>query len=68
MVEPEKPKKKKDKIEYDADIAQRLQADLDEEARLEKEREEEASKTANIAEWDDVQAMMDADYELAAKL
>ncbi|GJU62025.1 hypothetical protein Tco_1243860 [Tanacetum coccineum] len=31
-------------------------------------REEEASKAANIAEWDDVQAMMDADYELATKL
>ncbi|GJZ21469.1 hypothetical protein Tco_0558508, partial [Tanacetum coccineum] len=68
MVKPKKPKKKKDQIEYDADVAQRLQAELDEEARLEKEREEEASKTANIAEWDDVQAMMDADYELAAKL
>ncbi|GKE09935.1 hypothetical protein Tco_1413486 [Tanacetum coccineum] len=68
MVEPEKPKKKKDKIEYDADIAQRLQAELDEEARLEKEREERASKAANIAEWDDVQAIMGADYELAAKL
>ncbi|GJX28262.1 hypothetical protein Tco_0236341 [Tanacetum coccineum] len=40
----------------------------DEEARLEREREEEASKAVNIAEWDDVQAMMDADYELAAKL
>ncbi|GJY85276.1 hypothetical protein Tco_0499302 [Tanacetum coccineum] len=46
----------------------RLQAELDEEARLEREREEEASKAANIAEWDDVQAMMDADYELATKL
>ncbi|GKB45056.1 hypothetical protein Tco_0889998 [Tanacetum coccineum] len=46
----------------------RLQAELDEEARLEREREEEASKAANIAEWDDVQAMMDTDYELAAKL
>ncbi|GJW42764.1 hypothetical protein Tco_0071563 [Tanacetum coccineum] len=68
MVEPKKPKKKKDQIEYDADVAQRLQAELDEEARLEREREEEASKAANIAEWDDVQAMMDADYELAAKL
>ncbi|GJX24768.1 hypothetical protein Tco_0231064 [Tanacetum coccineum] len=41
---------------------------LDEEVRLEKEREVEASKAANIAKWDDVQAMMDADYELAAKL
>ncbi|GJQ98116.1 hypothetical protein Tco_0009255 [Tanacetum coccineum] len=67
---PKKPVKVKgkDQIEYDADVAQRLQAELDEEARLEREREEEASKAANIAEWDDVQAMMDADYELAAKL
>ncbi|GJV16931.1 hypothetical protein Tco_1362254 [Tanacetum coccineum] len=43
MVEPEKPKKKKDQIEYDADVAQRLQEELDEEARLEREREEEAN-------------------------
>ncbi|GKB56660.1 putative ribonuclease H-like domain-containing protein, partial [Tanacetum coccineum] len=68
MVEPEKRKKKKDQIKYDADVAQRLQAELDEEAMLEREREEGASKAANIAEWDDVQAMMDADYELAIKL
>ncbi|GKC09690.1 putative ribonuclease H-like domain-containing protein, partial [Tanacetum coccineum] len=68
MVEPKKPKKKKDQIEYDADVAQRLQAELDEEARLERERKVEASKAANITEWDDVQAMIDADYELAAKL
>ncbi|GJY59687.1 hypothetical protein Tco_0459579 [Tanacetum coccineum] len=50
------------------DPTQRLQVELDEEARLEREREEEASKAANIDEWDDVQAMMDADYELTAKL
>ncbi|GJZ09220.1 hypothetical protein Tco_0543503 [Tanacetum coccineum] len=70
MQEPEKPVKVKgkDQIEYDADVAQRLQAELDEEAMLEREREEEASKAANIAEWDDIQAMMDADYELATKL
>ncbi|GJT25210.1 uncharacterized mitochondrial protein-like protein [Tanacetum coccineum] len=68
MVKPEKPKKKKDQIEYDADVAQTLQAELDKEARLKREREEEASKAVNIAEWDDVQAMMDADYELAVKL
>ncbi|GJZ59658.1 hypothetical protein Tco_0615474 [Tanacetum coccineum] len=49
-------------------IMQKLQAELDEEARLEGEREEQASKVANITEWDDVQAMMDADYELAVKL
>ncbi|GKD40450.1 hypothetical protein Tco_1260657 [Tanacetum coccineum] len=68
MVEPKKPKKKKDQIEYDADVAQRLQAELDKEAMLEREREEEASKAANIIEWDGVQAMMDEDYELVAKL
>ncbi|GKB94483.1 putative reverse transcriptase, RNA-dependent DNA polymerase [Tanacetum coccineum] len=44
----------------------RLQTELDEEAIL--EREVEASKAANIAKWDDVQAMMDADYKLAVKL
>ncbi|GJZ21153.1 hypothetical protein Tco_0558192 [Tanacetum coccineum] len=47
---------------------QRLQAELDEEARFERERKEEASKAANTVEWDDVQAMMDTDYKLAAKL
>ncbi|GJT10839.1 hypothetical protein Tco_0857881 [Tanacetum coccineum] len=52
MQEPKKPVKVKgkDQIEYDADVAQRLQAELDEEARLEREREEETSKAANIAE------------------
>ncbi|GKD23671.1 hypothetical protein Tco_1225374 [Tanacetum coccineum] len=39
-------------------------AKLKEEERLAKQREEDA----NIAAWDDVQAMMDADYELAARL
>ncbi|GJX56258.1 putative ribonuclease H-like domain-containing protein [Tanacetum coccineum] len=39
-------------------------AELEEEERLAREREDDA----NIAEWDDVQAMMDADYELAARL
>ncbi|GJR36570.1 hypothetical protein Tco_1212254 [Tanacetum coccineum] len=68
MVEPEKPKKKKYQIEYDAGVAQRLQEELDEEARLEREREKEASKAANITEWDDVQAIMDANYELGTKL
>ncbi|GJV88666.1 hypothetical protein Tco_1532604 [Tanacetum coccineum] len=68
MVEQEKPLKKKDQIEFDKEVAQRLQvqlqAELEEEERLAKQREVDA----NIAEWDDVQAMMDADYELAARL
>ncbi|GKA63979.1 hypothetical protein Tco_0763585 [Tanacetum coccineum] len=49
-------------------VAQKLQAQLDaeleEEERLARYKEEDA----NIVEWDNVQAMMDADYELAARL
>ncbi|GKC07743.1 hypothetical protein Tco_0999353, partial [Tanacetum coccineum] len=41
-----------------------LNAKLEEEEKLTKQREEDA----NIAEWDNVQAMIDADYELAARL
>ncbi|GJS54533.1 putative ribonuclease H-like domain-containing protein [Tanacetum coccineum] len=50
MVEPEKQKKKKDQIKYDADVAHRLQAELDKEARLEREREEASVKAPNIAD------------------
>ncbi|GKA40777.1 hypothetical protein Tco_0733370, partial [Tanacetum coccineum] len=68
MVEPEKPLKKKDHIMFDKEVAQKLEAQLDaeleEEEKLARQREEDA----NIAEWDNVQAMMDADYELAARL
>ncbi|GKB08075.1 putative ribonuclease H-like domain-containing protein [Tanacetum coccineum] len=41
-----------------------MQAELEEEERLAREREEDA----NIAEWDNTQAMMDADYELATRI
>ncbi|GKA34065.1 retrotransposon protein, putative, unclassified [Tanacetum coccineum] len=68
MVEQEKPLKKKDQNKFDEELAQRLSAqlhaELEEEERLAKQEEEDA----NIAECDDVQAMMDADYELAARL
>ncbi|GKC42916.1 hypothetical protein Tco_1060638 [Tanacetum coccineum] len=68
MVEPEKPLKKKDQILIDEEIAQRLQEELqvklEEEKRLERQKEEDA----NITEWDNVQAMIDADYKLAARL
>ncbi|GJW18800.1 hypothetical protein Tco_0026236 [Tanacetum coccineum] len=70
MQEPEKPVKVKgkDQIEYDADVAQRLQVELDEEARLEREREEEASNAALIKEWDSIEATIDADRQLAEQL
>ncbi|GJU50636.1 hypothetical protein Tco_1220191 [Tanacetum coccineum] len=68
ITEPEKPLKKKDQILIDEEIAQRLQeelqAELEEEERLARQKEEDA----NIAEWDNIQAMIDADYELAARL
>ncbi|GKG26216.1 hypothetical protein Tco_0399362, partial [Tanacetum coccineum] len=40
-----------------------LKAELEEEESLARKKEEDA----NIAEWDNVQAMIDADYELAAR-
>ncbi|GJW09867.1 ribonuclease H-like domain-containing protein [Tanacetum coccineum] len=67
MVEQEKPLKKKDQIKFDEELAQRLQAqlhvELEEEDKLAKQREE-AANIALIEEWDNVQAMMDTDYEL----
>ncbi|GKF25136.1 hypothetical protein Tco_0081030, partial [Tanacetum coccineum] len=41
-----------------------LNVELEEEEKLAKQREE----YANIDEWDNVQAMIDTDYELAARL
>ncbi|GJZ51582.1 hypothetical protein Tco_0606097 [Tanacetum coccineum] len=68
IIEPEKPLKQKDQIMYDQEVALNLQAqlqvELEEEERLAMQREEDAS----IDEWDNVQAMIDADYELAARL
>ncbi|GKD24158.1 hypothetical protein Tco_1230372, partial [Tanacetum coccineum] len=68
MVELEKPLKKKDQILIDEEIARRLQeelqAELEKEERLARQMEEDA----NIVEWDNIQATMDVDYELAARL
>ncbi|GJZ99175.1 retrovirus-related pol polyprotein from transposon TNT 1-94 [Tanacetum coccineum] len=68
MEEPEKPTKRKDQIRHDEEVAQRLQAqlqaELEEEDRLVRQREEEA----NIVSWDNVQAMIDADYQMAQQM
>nr|GEZ60598.1 hypothetical protein [Tanacetum cinerariifolium] len=57
MVEPEKPLKKKDQIEFDEEVVRnleaQLQAELEEEKRLARQKEEE-SNIALIAEWDAV--------------
>ncbi|GJR66928.1 hypothetical protein Tco_0012993 [Tanacetum coccineum] len=68
MVEPEKPLKKKDQIALDEELALRLHAE--EQAELEKERvsQEEASRATIIKELDSIQAMIEADDQLAARL
>nr|GEW70179.1 hypothetical protein [Tanacetum cinerariifolium] len=44
-----------------------IQAELEEEERLERQKEEEAN-IALIESWDNIQAVIDAGYELAARL
>ncbi|GJU27288.1 hypothetical protein Tco_1165909, partial [Tanacetum coccineum] len=70
VEEPVKTMKKKDLIRLDEEIASKLQAEFDEEERLAREKAEK-EKEANIAlieEWDDIQAKIEADHEMAQKL
>ncbi|GJX57476.1 hypothetical protein Tco_0287373 [Tanacetum coccineum] len=71
MTKPEKPLKKKDQIMHDQKVALNLQAqlqyELEEEERLARQKEEEAN-IALIKSWDNTQAMMDADYQMAQQL
>ncbi|GJY03358.1 putative ribonuclease H-like domain-containing protein [Tanacetum coccineum] len=68
MVEPERPLKKKDQVALDEEMARNLeaqmQAELIEEERLARQKEEEAN-IALIESWDNTQAMMEADFKLA---
>ncbi|GJY81973.1 uncharacterized mitochondrial protein-like protein [Tanacetum coccineum] len=61
-----KTMKKKDQIMLDEEIALKLQAEIDEEERIARAEEEKIDE-ANIA-WDDIQAKVDADYQLAERL
>ncbi|GJZ36205.1 hypothetical protein Tco_0582022 [Tanacetum coccineum] len=70
IEEPVKPMKKKDQISFDEEVTLKLQAKFDEEERLAREKVEK-EKEANIAlieEWNDIQAKIDADYQLAERL
>ncbi|GJZ38028.1 hypothetical protein Tco_0584219 [Tanacetum coccineum] len=71
MVEPKVPLKKKVQVALDEEMARnleaQLQAELIEEGRLARQREEEAN-IALIESWDNTQAMMEADFELAQRL
>nr|GEY30495.1 hypothetical protein [Tanacetum cinerariifolium] len=72
LQEPEPVKKTKkrdqDQIERDAEVALKIQEDLDEESRKERERQEKASKATLARLYNKVQAQIDADYELTARL
>ncbi|GJZ80589.1 hypothetical protein Tco_0645583, partial [Tanacetum coccineum] len=68
MVEPEPIKKmsKKELLRLDEKLTFKLQAEEEEEERLAREKAQQV-KEANIA-WDDVQAKIDAHYQLAQRL
>ncbi|GJZ00294.1 hypothetical protein Tco_0517723 [Tanacetum coccineum] len=69
-IEPVKPMKKKDQISFDEETALKLQAEFDEEERLarEKAEKEQEANIALIETWDDIQAKIDADHQLAERL
>ncbi|GJY87613.1 hypothetical protein Tco_0502241 [Tanacetum coccineum] len=71
MVEPEVPLKKKDQVALDEEMARnleaQLQAELIEEERISRLKEEEAN-IALLESWDNTQAMMEVDFELAQRL
>nr|GFD20969.1 hypothetical protein [Tanacetum cinerariifolium] len=70
IVEIERPLKIKDQIMMDVEVAKNLeaqmQAKLEEEERLARQKEEETNIDV-VVEWDNIKAMMGADYELAAR-
>ncbi|GJX11634.1 hypothetical protein Tco_0201493 [Tanacetum coccineum] len=66
MVEEPLKMKKKDQISFDEQEAIRLQAEFDEEVRL--AREKDKANVALIEEWNDIQANINADYQLAQRL
>ncbi|GJW54481.1 hypothetical protein Tco_0098566 [Tanacetum coccineum] len=69
MVKPEPVKKlsKKDQLMLDEELAFKLQAEEKEEERLAREKSQQIEE-ANIVSWDNVQAMIDADYQMAQQM
>ncbi|GKD07902.1 hypothetical protein Tco_1187587 [Tanacetum coccineum] len=64
------PVKKKDQILLDEETALKLQVEFDEEERLAREKVEKVQE-ANIAlieTWDDIQAKIDVDHQLAERM
>ncbi|GJX26742.1 hypothetical protein Tco_0233038 [Tanacetum coccineum] len=71
MVKPKNPLKKKDQIALDEEMARNLEvqmeAELIVEERLARQKEEETNIVL-IESWDNTQAMIEADFELAQRL
>ncbi|GJW47375.1 hypothetical protein Tco_0079021 [Tanacetum coccineum] len=71
MVEPEKPLKKKYQIAIDEEVARnleaQLQAELEEEERISRLKEEKAN-IALLESWDNTQVIMDTDFHLAQQI
>ncbi|GJT82123.1 hypothetical protein Tco_1056465 [Tanacetum coccineum] len=70
VIKELEPVKKKDQILLDEETALNLQAEFDEEERLarEKAEKEQEANIALIETWDDIQAKIDADHQLAERL
>ncbi|GKB70178.1 hypothetical protein Tco_0931590 [Tanacetum coccineum] len=71
MIEPEVPLKRKDQVALDKEMARnleaQLQAELIEEEKMTRKKEEEAN-IALIESWENTQSMMEADRLLAERL
>ncbi|GJR85366.1 putative ribonuclease H-like domain-containing protein [Tanacetum coccineum] len=70
LIEPVKPMNKKDLIRLDEETALNLQAEFDEKERLAREKveKEEKANITLIETWDDIQAKIDADHQLAERM
>nr|GEX30170.1 reverse transcriptase [Tanacetum cinerariifolium] len=70
LIEHVKPIKRKDQIRFDEEVALKLQGAFDEEERLarEKDKKVEEANIALIETWDDIQAKIDANHQLAKRM
>ncbi|GJY28024.1 putative ribonuclease H-like domain-containing protein [Tanacetum coccineum] len=66
VVEQVKPMKRLEQMRLDEELAFKLQAEEEEEERLAREKAQQIEE-ANIA-WDDVQAKVEVDYQMAQRL
>nr|GEZ92443.1 hypothetical protein [Tanacetum cinerariifolium] len=70
VIEPVKPMKRKDQIRLDEEAVLKLQAEFDEKERLviKKAKKVKESNITLIETWDDIQAKIDDDHQLAKRM